>query len=44
MGKWPWQGIIYLKNGFRQVEGIYEEKIDDDLILCEYRFEIEVLR
>jgi len=35
---------VYLKNGFRQVDGIYEEKIDDDLILREYGFEIEVLR
>lgn len=35
---------VYLKNGFRKVDGIYEEKIDDDLTLCEYGFEIEVLR
>lgn len=34
----------YLKNGFRQVDGIYEEKINDDLTLREYGFEIEVLR
>lgn len=34
---------LYLKNGFRQVDGIYEERIDDDLILHEYGFEIEVL-
>lgn len=34
----------YLKNGFRQVDGIYEERIDDDRILREYGFEIEVLR
>jgi ribosomal protein S18 acetylase RimI-like enzyme len=34
---------VYLKNGFRQVDGIYEERIDDDLILREYGFEIEVL-
>lgn len=33
---------MYLKNGFRQVEGIYEERIDDDLTLLEYGFEIEV--
>lgn len=33
---------IYLKNGFRQVDGIYEERIDDDRILREYGFEIEV--
>ena len=35
---------VYLKNGFRQVDGIYEERIDDDLILREYGFEIELLR
>lgn len=35
---------VYLKNGFRQVDGIYEERIDDYLILREYGFEIEVLR
>ncbi|GAA0077653.1 hypothetical protein UT300005_20310 [Clostridium sp. CTA-5] len=35
---------VYLKNGFRQVDGIYEERIDDDIILHEYGFEIEVLR
>ncbi len=34
---------LYLKNGFKQVDGIYEERIDDDLILLEYGFEIEVL-
>ena len=33
---------LYLKNGFRLVDGIYEEKIDDDVILREYGFEIEV--
>jgi ribosomal protein S18 acetylase RimI-like enzyme len=33
---------VYLKNGFRRVDGIYEERIDDDLILHEYGFEIEV--
>lgn len=33
---------LYLKNGFRQVDGVYEEKIDDDTILHEYGFEIEV--
>ncbi|BCN30929.1 GNAT family N-acetyltransferase [Anaeromicropila herbilytica] len=33
---------VYLKNGFRQVDGIYEERIDDDLTLHEYGFEIEV--
>lgn len=35
---------VYLKNGFRQADGIYEERIDDDLILREYGFEIKVLR
>ena len=35
---------VYLKNGFRQVDGIYGERIDDDRILREYGFEIEVLR
>lgn len=34
---------VYLKNGFKQADGIYEERIDDDLILREYGFEIEVL-
>ncbi|MGL4335958.1 MAG: GNAT family N-acetyltransferase [Turicibacter sp.] len=32
---------LYLKNGFNQVGGIYEEIIDD-VILREYGFEIEV--
>lgn len=35
---------LYLKNGFSQVDGIYEERIDEDLILREYGFEIEVSR
>lgn len=35
---------LYLKNGFRQVDGIYEERIDANLTLREYGFEIEVLR
>lgn len=34
---------LYLKNGFRQVDGIYEERIHADLTLREYGFEIEVL-
>jgi ribosomal protein S18 acetylase RimI-like enzyme len=34
---------VYLKNGFRQIDGIYEERINDDLILRKYAFEIEVL-
>ncbi|WP_084113319.1 GNAT family N-acetyltransferase [Clostridium acidisoli] len=33
---------LYSKNGFTQVDGVYEEKIDDDIILREYGFEIEV--
>jgi len=33
---------LYLKNGFKQVEGLYEERIDDHLVLYEYGFEIEV--
>lgn len=32
---------LYLKNGFNQVDGIYEERIDD-FVLREYGFEIEV--
>ncbi len=32
---------LYLKNGFKRVEGIYEEKIDD-FVLREYGFEIEI--
>ncbi|WMC93695.1 GNAT family N-acetyltransferase [Kineothrix sp. MB12-C1] len=35
---------VYIKNGFKKVDGIYEERIDDDLILREYGFEIEILR
>jgi len=30
---------LYLKNGFRRVAGIFEERIDD-FVLCEYGFEI----
>ncbi|MDP4144064.1 MAG: GNAT family N-acetyltransferase [Bacillota bacterium] len=33
---------VYLKNGFKQVDGIYEERINDELVLREYGFEIEV--
>lgn len=32
---------LYLKNGFKRVNGIYEERIDD-FILREYGFEIEL--
>lgn len=30
---------LYLKNGFKRVEGIYNEIIDDELVLREYGFE-----
>lgn len=33
---------LYLKNGFKQVDGIYNQKMNDDVILREYGFEIEV--
>lgn len=32
---------LYLKNGFKRVDGTYEEKIDD-FVLREYGFEIEI--
>lgn len=32
---------LYLKNGFKQVDGIYEERIED-FVLYEYGFEIEI--
>ena len=32
---------LYIKNGFKQVDGIYEEKIED-FVLYEYGFEIEI--
>ncbi|PJI06726.1 MULTISPECIES: GNAT family N-acetyltransferase [Clostridium] len=35
---------LYLKNGFSKVDGIYEERIDDDIILREYGFEIDALK
>ena len=41
---WPLADKVYIKNGFKKVDGIYEERIDDDLILREYGFEIEILR
>lgn len=31
---------LYIKNGFTRVEGIYDEIIDDDLVLHELGFEI----
>lgn len=33
---------LYIKNGFKQVEGVLEEKIDDELTLWEYGFEIKL--
>ena len=32
---------LYIKNGFKKADGIYDEVIDDDFILHEYGFEIE---
>lgn len=32
---------LYFKNGFKQIDGIYEERIDD-FILREYPFEINI--
>lgn len=33
---------FYEKNGFSKVEGVHEEKIDDELTLIEYGFEMNV--
>ena len=33
---------LYIKNGFTRVSGIYDEVIDDDLILHEYGYELEL--
>lgn len=33
---------LYKKNGFKRMEGIYDEKIEDDFVLHEYGFEIEI--
>ncbi len=33
---------LYLKNGFKQVDGVYKERIDDDIVLYELGFEIEI--
>lgn len=30
---------LYVKNGFKKAEGVYDEVIDDDLVLHEYGFE-----
>lgn len=34
---------LYIKNGFEQVEGTYDEILDDDFILHELGFEIKIL-
>ena len=33
---------LYIKNGFKRGNGVYDEVIDDDLILREYGFEAEL--
>lgn len=33
---------LYLKNGFQQVEGIYSEVIDDELVFHEFAFERKI--
>lgn len=33
---------LYLKNGFKKVKGIYEEKFDDGFVLREFGYEIEL--
>lgn len=33
---------LYIKNGFKRVDGVYNEIIDDDLILHELGFEIKI--
>lgn len=33
------QGRLYLKNGFRRVGGVYDEVIDEDLVLRELGLE-----
>ena len=30
---------LYRKNGFEQAEGVYQEKIEEDFVLCEYGYE-----
>ena len=34
---------LYQKNGFETADGIYEEVIDDDLVLREYGMEAEIV-
>lgn len=33
---------LYVKSGFQRAGGIYEEKIDEGFVLCEYGFEIAI--
>ncbi len=33
---------LYVKNGFQKVQGIFQEKIDEQTILDEYGFEIKI--
>ena len=33
---------LYVKNGFVKVNGVYDEAIDDALVLHEYGFEVEI--
>jgi len=35
---------FYLKNGFTQIDGIYDERIDDDLVLHKFGFEMRMSR
>ena len=30
---------LYVKNGFKKADGVYDEVIDDDLVLHEFGFE-----
>mgnify|MGYP004629998387 FL=1 len=34
---------LYIKSGFNRIDGIYDEIIDDDLVLHEFAFEMEIL-
>lgn len=31
---------LYVKNGFKKIDGIYDEVIDEELVLHEYGYEI----
>ena len=33
---------LYLKNGFKRAGGIFEERIDEELVLREYGYEIKI--